>query len=381
MNKRAALHNYIMLVVFAILVSCKGGETANPHGDGDTIAFKYAENIVAVRYSDCTVVTLKDPWNEGKSLQTYVLVSRSDSGKVGSLPAGTVVYTPLRRSVVFASTHCRLLSWLGAADRIRGVCDSKYILSDEVRRKLRDGAVADCGDGIYPDMERIVDIRADALLVSPFENSGGFDKLRSLGVPVVQCADYMETSALGRAEWMRFYGLLYGCAATADSLFNVVDHTYNELKRAAAGMARSRSALFDRKTGGVWYCPGGRSTVGQTVADANGGYAFSADTHSGSLALSIEQVLAKAAQSDVWLLKYNGGGQLSRKALLAEYYGYAGLAAFKSGEVYMCDTQATPYFDEVPFRPDYLLREMMILLHPDEAAGLGGLRYYKKMER
>ena len=53
-----------------------------------------------------------------------------------------------------------------------------------------------------PDIERIIDLRADAILLSPFENSGGYGRLEQIGVPIIECADYMETSALGRAEWM-----------------------------------------------------------------------------------------------------------------------------------------------------------------------------------
>ena len=44
----------------------------------------------------------------------------------------------------------------------------------------------------------------------------------------------METSALGRAEWMRFYGLLFGEAQKADSLFAEVEKNYNELKALVA---------------------------------------------------------------------------------------------------------------------------------------------------
>lgn len=69
-----------------------------------------------------------------------------------------------------------------------------------------------------PDMERIIDLHPDAILLSPFENSGGYGRIEKLDIPIIECADYMETSALGRAEWMRFYGLLFGVAPQADSL-------------------------------------------------------------------------------------------------------------------------------------------------------------------
>ena len=79
-----------------------------------------------------------------------------------------------------------------------------------------------------------------ALLLSPFENSGGYGKLDELKIPIIECAEYMETSALGRAEWMKFYGILFGCKQTADSLFKVVEHNYLSLK----AKAKTSSKLF-----------------------------------------------------------------------------------------------------------------------------------------
>ena len=97
----------------------------------------------------------------------------------------------------------------------------------------RRGIIVDCGDGMNPDMERIIDLHPDAILLSPFENSGGYGRIEKLDIPIIECADYMETSALGRAEWMCFYGLLFGAAPQADSLFAEVDSCYRRLKMRA----------------------------------------------------------------------------------------------------------------------------------------------------
>ena len=56
-------------------------------------------------------------------------------------------------------------------------------------------------------------------LCSPFREQWRIRTGGKLNIPIIECADYMETSALGRAEWMRFYGLLFGEAQKADSLF------------------------------------------------------------------------------------------------------------------------------------------------------------------
>jgi iron complex transport system substrate-binding protein len=141
-------------------------------------------------------------------------------------------------------------------------------------------------------------------------------------------------------------------------------------------MPKGLSIITERKTGSTWYMPGGESTMGQIIKDANGTYAFANDKNSGSLALSPEQVLAKVSDANVWVFKYEGDRMLSREDLLSEYHGYATLKSFKTGNIYECNSTKIPYFDEVPFRPDFLLRELIILLHPEVK---GKLRYYSKL--
>ena len=350
----------VFLSALALLCSCGGRVVSSMQEGGDTIPLKYAKLLTMVRYADHTHVSIKDPWQQGKVLEEYD------------------VYQPFRRAVVFTSPHCQLLCDLQAEDCIKGVCDLQYMLIPEIQSRVAGGRIIDCGNAFSPMTEKIVEVKADALIISPFENSGGNGKLERLGIPIIEAADYMEASPLGRAEWMKFYGLLFGRERQADSLFHVVDSTYRACQAYAESLPKGRSILTERKTGSVWYTPGGRSTVGQLIRDAHGGYAFAADDHAGSLALPFEQVLDKAGDTEVWAFKYNGTRPLTKADLLEEYHGYRGLKAFRDGEIYECNTSTIPYFETVAFRPDLLLQEFIQLLHP--GVNLGGLRYYKKLE-
>lgn len=325
---------------------------------------KYSKLLSLTENEGRTDVTVYDPWQDGRVMQTISI------GGVNMPHA----LQPLRRVVVMSTAHCQLLEYLGMADRIVGVCDLQYIRIPDIQRRVEEGQIADCGDGMSPDIERIISLNPDAIIASPLEGTSGFGKLDKLGIPIIQAADYMETSALGRAEWMRYYGRLMGCGSRADSLFHVVDSTYQSLTRYASKLSVGRSVITERKTGSTWYTPGGQSTIASIIKDAHGRYPYSDDKHSGSLPLSAEQIINKAGQSDVWAFKYEGSSPMTKADLLAEYHGYESLKAFKTGEIYECNTLVSPFFEEVPFRPDYLLREMIILLHRD--AKLGKPRYY-----
>lgn len=332
---------------------------------------RYAQNLLMVSYDDGVLVELKDPWHEGSVLRRYWL------GK-GHRTDATTIAVPLQRSVVFNTAHASLIGMLGATGQVAGVADLKYMQLPEIQRRVQQGMVRDCGDGMSPDVERIVEMRADAILLSPFENSGGYGRLEKLGIPLIECADYMETSALGRAEWMRFYGMLYGCGTEADSLFSVVENNYLELKQLVVEKVvdtQRPTVLTERLTGGTWYVPGGRSTMGRLLADAGAHYPWADDGHSGSLALSFETVFSLAADADIWLMNHSDQRPLTASWLSAEHHGYGRLKALQTKHVYYVNSLQVPYFEEVPFRPDYHLRDLIQLFHPGLVEGQP--RYYR----
>ena len=341
----------------------------------DSIAFRYARLLHVEQAGDCRIVYIDNPWKAGQPLHTYVLVPYS-APLPQTVPAGTIIRTPLRRSVVFSSVHCALVAMLGAEERVAGVADLEYMKVPFVQQGVDDGTIADCGDGLSPVVERIVDAGADALLLSPFENSGGYGHLEDIGLPIVECAEYMEASPLARAEWMRFYGMLYGEEERADSLFQAVEHSYRQLTARAAQATERPTVLADKMAGQVWYVPGGRSTIGQMLADAHAAYPWADDRHAGSLQLPFEAVLEKGGAAEVWLLRYDARQPLTMTALLAENDGYRVLQAVKKGRVYACNVTTSMFYEETPFRPDLLLHDFITILHPDTAA----LRYYHHVE-
>ena len=372
-----------LTTIVVLLAACRGGQTSSVQAVGDTLAFKYATQLTVVRYDGYTVVTLKNPWKEGMTLHQYLLVPTSAAADSSlftlhsSLPNATVIRTPLSRSMIFSTVHCAMLMDFGKQDCIAGVADLKYIKIPWIQQQVQQGKITDVGDGLSPVVEKIIDKRPDALFLSPFENSGGYGKLEDIDIPIVECAEYMESTPLGRAEWLRFYGLLFGCEQKADSLFDAIDKNYNQLKTLVTQKNRP-SVLLDNVTGSVWYVPGGKSTIGQMIQDAGGSYPWAADEHSGSVSLPFENVLEKAGETDVWLFRYSSDHDITYDELRSEHHGYNQFKAFRDKNVYGCNVELSPFYEETPFRPDWLLNDFIRILHP-ELEGLAPLRYYKKL--
>ena len=452
---------YILLcgaTVALLMAACQGGKTAAADAEaGDTLEMKYAKLLTIVKHGDGEEASdeaegidyqyaeaiIANPWKAGTMLHRYILIPKGKEGdktvamlakrrSTGARCTTDTVRTPVERSAVFIAPHCQLMYELGCQQAIRGVCDLNYINIPDVRKRAASAgkasagnasaqnSIVDCGSSMAPDIERIIALKPEAILVSPFENSGGYGKLDKLHIPLIEAADYMESSPLGRAEWMKFYGMLFGkdknisttaagkasevaagkaseaaagkaseatagkaseatlpasCELKADSLFSQIEKEYLNLKAEAGKLPKGLSILTERKTGNVWYVPGGQSTIGILLKDANARYIFSDDKHSGSLPMSPEQILAKGNQVDVWAFKYFGGAPLSQVQLLQEYDGYKALAAFSRGNIYQVDTSTVPYFELTSFHPELLLREFIILAHGER---FGKLRFYKK---
>lgn len=375
-------------LVVLLVVACQGGKTASGEG-GDTLQMKYAELLTIVKHNDgaYTEAIIENPWKKGTTLHKYILVPKGNEGdetvarlkddirENATLQMGShcdIVRTPLESNVVFTAPHCQLMYELGCKNAITGVCDKDYINIPDIKERV------DCGSSMQPDIERIIALKPEGLFISPFENSGGYGKLDKLHIPIIETADYMETSPLGRAEWMKFYGLLFKSEERSDSLFSSIEKEYLALKAEAAKLPQGLSILTERKMGSVWYVPGGKSTMGILLKDANAKYIFADDTHSGSLAYGPERILSKGTQIDVWAFKYFGGKALSKNDLLAEYEGYKVLKAFNSNSIYQVDTSTQPYFELTSFHPEILLREFIILAHP-KATQFGKLRFYQHL--
>ncbi len=363
MNQRLLLLFLVLHSSLFTLVSCGSHQTNNEGEQGDTIPMRYARNLTMVRYSDRTEVFIRNPWDTTAILHRYILVS--EERKLASSLPGTLVRTPLRRAGIFTAVHCGLVKELGCESAIRGICEIEYIHIPSIRKAVKEGRVANFGNAMEPSIEGIMDVQPDALLISPFENSGGYGRVERLGIPIIECADYMEFSPLARAEWMKFYGLLFGQYERADSLFRAVESRYMALRDEANKVQRRPTLIAEKPYSGVWYVPGGESAMGILYRDAGADYLFSDRKKSGSLALSVEAVYEVAQKADIWIIKYNQPTPLTLKQIRSDFPSFAHFRSFQSGRVYGCNLDTSRFYEETPYHPDRLLADLVRIIHPN----------------
>jgi len=171
---------------------------------------RYAKLLRMTDAPDHTWVEIVNPWDTTQVLRQYLLVDQAmSSAAVEALqaqhPTSVLLHTPLQRTLPQSTVHAALALQLGAEHSLVGLCDTAYIVAPE----LKELHLPDFGRGDQPNVERIIAAKTQACLFAPFENAR-YESLERAHVPIVDCADYLETSPLGRAEWMRFYGRLWG---------------------------------------------------------------------------------------------------------------------------------------------------------------------------
>ena len=343
--------------------------------DGREIPMLHSSLLRIIECDGYTAVEVKNPWGKGL-FQRYLLVS-SDSALPQELPEGVLLRTPLKRTILFSGVHASLFEELSAIGSVSGVCDARYFYSGTLESYIAQGLVADCGSSLNIDAEKVVMLAPDAIFVLPFEN-GGYGKLDRMEYPLVECAEYMEASPLGCAEWCRFYARLFEKGDTGDSIFNAVKSAYDSVMSITSQVSDRPKLMCELKSTSAWYMPGGNSTMGRMYADAGADYILAGNESNGSVPLAFETVLGKAADADIWLMKYNSAENKSYGLLASEVDGYTSFAPFKRRNIFACNTRYRNVFEETSFHPELLLKELAAIFHPGLFPDYT-LMYYEKM--
>lgn len=384
------------LVVLFLLIGCASAELPT------AVPLRYAKLLRMTEQPDYIWSEVVNPWDTTQVLHQYLLIDKGvSSEKVRTLQTqhknAVVVRTPLQRSLMQSTVHASLALQLGAQQQLVGLCDTAYIVAPELK-KLH---LLDFGRGDQPNVERIIAAQTDACWFAPFEEMR-YTSLERANIPVIDCADYLETTPLGRAEWMRFYGRLWGKPQLADSLFEEEVRQYEDLaqkikeasNRSQSSFESSQSSLrntqnlshkprvwLDLPWQSTWYVPGGKSYLSALIADAGGDYALQHNDKSGSLPLPLERAWKYAQQAEVWIIK--GGQEVpSDYAELSQLSRvYAHFPAVRSHRVWVCNTMQVPYYEQTPFSPALLLREWCQMLGTLTVGSATSLRYFHPLSR
>ena len=359
----------LLLLLFLGLISCKN-ETkpiALPASKQHQTSVTYAQGFEVEARTGYQLLRIKEAWPGADKVFEYAL---GDASAIDTL-SGTFdakLAVPVKKIVVTSTTHIPSLEALDEGASLAGFPNMDYISSVATRKRIDEGLITELGQNESLNTELLIELQPDALIT--FAVSGDNATARTVaqtGIPVLYNSDWTETHPLGKAEWIKFFGLLYGKEAKADSIFKQIETDYLQAKQLAQTAKERPTVMSGAMYKDVWYLPQGQSWAAQFLADAASDYLWSSSEGTGSLSLNLEAVLETASTADFWI----GPGQFDSYTSLQEAHPvYQEFEAFGQQKVYTFTKQkgatgGVIYYELAPNRPDLVLKDLIHIMHPN----------------
>lgn len=362
----------ILLFVSVFIFSCKDKpkqELPNTNKE-EQLKLKYAEGFSVSNNGNFKVLTINKPWPKAQKTFKYVLISKENMMKTTFMKDeyDGIIVNPVENIVVTSTTHIPALELLNIEKTLVGFPGTEYISSKNTRKRINDGNVRELGKNEGINTEVLLELNPDVVVGFGVDGiNKTFETIKKANIPVIYNGDWVESSALAKAEWIKFFGALYNKEKKADSIFNNIERNYLEAKKIAKQAKNQPTILSGAMHRDVWYLPNGSSPEAQFLKDANVNYLWSETTGNGSLALSFEVVFDKAKKADLWINPsyYSSFNQLQKASDL-----YTKFKAYQNKEIYSFanTTGATGgvlYYELGTARPDLVLKDLIKIAHPE----------------
>ena len=316
-----------------------------------------------------------------KTFRYLVLEENSEVEKTGF---DAVIQLPVSKVVMTSTTHVPHLDLLESSEKLVGFPQTDLISSKKTRQLVDSGKVTDLGNGPSANPELVIDLQPDWLMISTLgEDLRYLDLFAQAEIPAIINGEYVEQNPLGRAEWIKFTGILLGKYAEAKAAFEEIEKAYQDAEKLTATLPESAKpkVLSGVMYQDIWYAPGADSWGARILENAGGSYIFADQSGEGSLQLSYEFVLDNGLETDFWI---GSADFADLKAMGKSEPRYQAFTPWKKGEVYTYTakkgaTGGLEYFELGYVRPDLILKDLIKILHP-ELLPEYELYFYQKLD-
>lgn len=354
-----------------MLLGCKNNtkKAGTKVSESKVIPLKYAKGFSITDFESYKILEIKSPWqNSDKSFQYQLL---NDNLKLFDDYGNNFDATfnvPIEKVVVTSTTHIPALELLGVENSLVGFPGANYISSDKTRQRIDDGLVRELGKNEGINTEVLLELKPDVVIGFGVDGvNKTFENIQKANIPVIYNGDWVESSPLAKAEWIKFFGVLFNKEKEADSIFSSIEREYLKAKELASKITHKPTILSGAMHKDIWYLPNGSSTEAQFLSDANVDYLWSDTDGTGSLALNFESVFNKAKDANIWLSPSN---YPSLEALQKANPHYTKFEAYKSKNLYsftntIGKSGGVLYYELGTARPDLVLKDIIKICHPE----------------
>jgi iron complex transport system substrate-binding protein len=343
-----------------------------------------AERLNISANDSCTIVTLSNPWQGADGVQIrYYLVKRG--GKSITVDdTSRIIYTPIRKIICMSTTHLAMITALGEENSIAGVSGAGFIYDKYLLDKADKGLLADVGYENTLNSELILKINPDLVMMYGVggESTGYSSKIEELGIKTMLNADFLEIDPLGKAEWIKLFGVLYCKEHEADSMYRSVAGSYNNIKDHIHHTKRKKpKVLAGLPYRDTWFVSPGNSNICTLIKDAGGEYLWEDIESPAAMPMGLESVYMHSLDAEYWI---NIGAVVSKNEIPAMDTRLSTIPAFKRGNLFnnnkrVSENGGNDYWESGVINPHLILKDLASILHP-EIFKDHELVYYRKLE-
>lgn len=366
------MKNLIVFIIAIAFISCKKETkiTQPQPNDGKEMPLKYAKGFSVTDFETHKILTIKNPWQNADKMFRFALIQNQKKATINikNQKFDAVIKTPIQSIVVTSTTHIPALELLNVEQTLVGFPNTAYISSEKTRQRIDNNLVKELGNNEAINTEILLELNPDLIVSFGIDGQNKtLEIAKKVNIPVVYNGDWVEDSPLAKAEWIKFFGVLFNKEKEADSIFNQIETNYLEAKKLASQIKRKPTVLCGAMQKDIWYLPNGLSNEAQLLKDANINYLWSDTTGKGSLGLSFETVFEKGKNADFWI---SPSHYKSMNALQNSNPHYEKFEAFQHKKVYTFSnttgkTGGVLYYELGTARPDLVLKDLIKICHPE----------------
>ena len=349
----------LCILTALVLFSCQQNTTESKEpkqlkdGIYAPVAIKYATGLRIWKSDDSLKIQIRNPQDTAELIDEYIISLSTDSAKY-----------PIQSFALGSTTIASYFQKLNILDRIDGLTFTDLVLNKALKGQIESGQVAELTSGGELDFEKVMALNPGCLLTY-VTGSSNLDRIQEQGIDVFIMPEHLESTPLGRAEWIKMVGCLSGKLEEAKLAFNKIDSAYTALKTKAALSSNIPQVFTGSRYKDHWYAPGNGSYVAAYIRDAGGQYTFKEIEGQGSAELDMEAALKQMSQADFWGLVVSQDSSYTLDQLIDKDDRYKGFPSVKNRNVFVCNSKKADYFGDAVVQPEVVLADLIAILHPN----------------